>query len=118
MKKAKTIFDIHKESGLMPFWVKKYWWGDEYGVIVCDIQENDKGKYARGFSIKFDGVKMAFTPSDFLDKYEMWQKHMLIPMASKEEWVEMPVEFFRRSEIMSIYSTMKQKAKNEHSSKK
>jgi len=111
MKKAKTIFDIHKESGLLPFWVKKYWWDDEYGIIVCEIQQNDKGNYAKGFSIQFDGTKMAFKTSSFLDKYEIWQKHLLIPMASKEEWVEMPVEFFRRSVIMAVYSELKQKAK-------
>jgi hypothetical protein len=108
----KTIFQLHKEAGKVPFVVAKEWWRDRFAIVVCSVQDDEKGQYARGFSISFNSTSMGFEYSNYLEKYEAWRKYMLIPASSKPEWVGLPNEFFNYSNLMEIYNHLKQKAQN------
>ena len=111
--KARTIFEIHDEVGKLPFVVRKEFWRHRFAIVVCSISENDKGSYARGYSIKFDEDKFDFQYSDFLDKYEIWNTQMLIPNSNKEEWEIMPLDCFIDENLMTLYNQLKEQKKNE-----
>lgn len=111
--RAKTIFEIHDEVAKLPFVVRKEYWRHRFAIVVCSISESDKGSYARGYSIKFDENVFDFQYSDYLSKYDIWNRQMLIPNSNKEEWELMPLDFFIDENLMKLYNQIKEQKQNE-----
>lgn len=109
---SKSIFEIWDEVGKLPFVVRKNFWRHRFAVVVCAINENDKGSYARGYSITFDEEKMDFVYSDYLSKYDIWNRYMLIPNSNKEEWELMPFDFFLDENLLKLYNQLKAEKQN------
>lgn len=114
----KTIFQINKETNRFPFIVQKTWWNERHAIAVCEIQEDERGSYARGISISFSAVEMKFVYSEYLASYEMWRKYMIIPSSDKPEWESIPYELFSGIGIMAIYTKLKREAQHERNIQK
>jgi hypothetical protein len=113
-----TIFEIHDELKRVPFVVQKHYGTNRYAIVICSIQNDSKGMYARGYPMNFNPLTMSYTYSNHFEDYDSWRKYMIVPAANKEEWISIPYELFSDKVLMDVYFKLKEKADNERSKQK
>jgi hypothetical protein len=104
-----TVFEIYERINRIPFLVQKEWWNNRYAIAICDISTTKSGYLAKGFSISFDGVKMAFVYSNYLDKFNCWNKYLIVPASHNSEWIEMPYVGLDLGNIMKVFGVLQKK---------